>query len=124
MSSLDCISDAKINCCKDGKCSDNMCPDSHHCCWQKTDNPILGLCVKRDKTGGTNNCDRTRGLPIGTCRSGKSRENYNRENYEKVLISSKEGFNDNNKDSNMKIAFNLLLVVILFLIIYIFYSRK
>lgn len=123
MSSLNCISDAKINCCKDGKCRDNMCPDSHHCCWQKTDNPILGLCVKRDKDGGTNNCDRSRGLPIGTCSSGKSRQNKI-ENYERVLVSSNEGYNSNTKDSNKKIAFYLLLVVLFFLLIYIFYNRK
>ena len=95
MTSLSCISDAKINCCKNGNCKDDMCPDTHHCCWQKTENPLLGLCVKKDSRGGTKNCDKKRGLPISSCRDTGNR---NRENYE-------EHYEDNNKNLSKSVYY-------------------
>jgi hypothetical protein len=133
MNSLSCISDAKINCCKDGKCSDSMCPDTHHCCAQKADKPILGLCVRRDKDGGTNNCDRSRGLPIESCRDSRNRDSRNKnsrtknniENYERVLVSSKEGYEGYNNNSDYTtIAIKLLLIILAFLGFYVYFSRK
>jgi hypothetical protein len=127
MNSLQCISDAKINCCVDGKCSDDMCPDTHHCCAQKSDKPILGLCVKRDKEGGTNNCDRSRGLPISNCRDStkKTNKNISKENYERVMVTSKEGFNDeDNSDNSKSLAVKLLIIVLSLIAIYIFISRN
>jgi hypothetical protein len=73
---LECVSDATVNCCQGGKCLDSMCPASHHCCWQGSSNnnlsSPLGICVKRDESGGTENCDFKRGLPVESCKGDQS----------------------------------------------------
>lgn len=131
MTSLSCISDAKINCCKNGNCKDDMCPDTHHCCWQKTENPLLGLCVKKDSRGGTKNCDKKRGLPISSCRDtgNRNRENYeenyedNNKNLSKIFVESNEGYNGP-IFSRSKLLIKILFIFLLILIIYMILNKK
>ncbi len=111
MSSLDCIYNAKINCCKDGKCTDDMCPDSHHCCTQNATSPNLGLCVKKDDKGGKSNCNKNTGLPISNCRDKRNESE----------TQAVEEFTDY---LDIKNGMKFVAVVAVILLAYIFLMRR
>lgn len=104
---MECVSRPVKNCCPDGKCSNDMCPSTHDCCWQVTGNgspATLGICVKKG------NCDSKRGIPKKGCKDSENKFKYT----EKIAIEnikSKEGYNSINKCSN-KTSFFLLLIIL------------
>lgn len=123
---MECVKNPEINCAKD------PCPDTHSCCFQDTgqsSKPTLGICVKKDEKGGESNCDKNRGLPVKGCKDRNNKYNIT-ESYEKILVKSKEGYNDrDNCDcDDWKNAFSVLFIIIILLLIIasIFYikSRK
>ena len=123
MSSLDCIYNAKINCCKDGKCTDDMCPDSHHCCTQNAKSPNLGLCVKKDDKGGKSNCNKNTGLPISNCRDKRNEsETQAVEEFAFLIVNSKEGYNTDYLD--IKNGMKFLAIIAVILLAYIFLMRR
>lgn len=123
MSSLECIHDAKINCCKDGKCTDDMCPDTHHCCAQNAMTPKLGLCVKKDNKGGKSNCNKNTGLPISNCRDRKNQsETQPIEEFTFLKVNSKEGYNTDYLD--IKNGMKFVGVVVVILLAFIFLMRR
>lgn len=123
MSSLECVYNAKINCCEKGNCTDKMCPDTHHCCVQDAENPVLGLCVKRDEKGGKKNCNKKTGLPNTDCRDNSNPKKVSKEGYEYIDVGSKEGFNTDYLTIGNGLKFLLIVAVLVLLFVYVFYRK-
>ena len=116
---LSCLHKDFVNCCQGGNCSDNNCPDTHTCCWEKTKSPTLGHCVLKDSGGGKGFCDYSRGLPKKGCKDQKNDIDVD-ENFENINVKSKEGYHDEEEDcdcNNWENGFKVVCVILFILAI-------
>lgn len=113
---MECIDNPSNNCCKGGNCSSSICSRGYSCCWEKTNNPTYGMCVKNG------NCDSKRGIPVKNCKADKSSISEGYDKYEKIAVISEEGYRGNS--TSKIILWSILVLMVVALICACIISKK